>query len=528
MATVPPEGGSYKRFDDPADRHVSGMVVALALCAAALLRFWALSQGIPSNPGVDEPEVMHRAVRMMKTGDLNPHFFDYPTLYMYMQAAVAIVRFLFGAMAGQWSSLAQVATEDFYLWARGLTAILGTATVWLVYRAGLRWGARTALLAAVMLAVMPIHVRESHYVLTDVPATFFVMLTFLLSLQAHERESATAFALAGVAAGLAGATKYNGVLAILMPLLACALTPRCKPGRLTCAAWIVLSMLAAFVAAAPYTILDLPHFLNQFARLSSEYRAPPISDEPIWLIYMKHLRIASGPSGMPSLQWPGALLVAGGVVFAFWRLARGPNRALWAVTLLFPVVYFRFISNQNIFYGRYLLPLIPFLSLLGAAFIVSSIDWMRRRLPITPTNLATVALTLVAIAPPAYSAIAYNADAAKTWTQELAYEWVKRELPPGTVIRLEGSVSPKLPASYRTSYVKQLRVDGVERYAETDIQYLVASSQCYGHFYADPAQYRAEVADYERIFAQVEEVARFTPDAARHPGPELRILRVKR
>ena len=37
---------------------------------------------------------------------------------------------------------------------------------------------------------------------------------------------------------------------------------------------------------------------------------------------------------------------------------------------MFPLVYFRFISNQNIFYGRYLLPLLPFLSLLAAAAVV--------------------------------------------------------------------------------------------------------------------------------------------------------------
>ena len=39
------------------------------------------------------------------------------------------------------------------------------------------------------MAVMPLHVRESHYVLTDVPVTFFVTLTFLLSLRAHERQN---------------------------------------------------------------------------------------------------------------------------------------------------------------------------------------------------------------------------------------------------------------------------------------------------------------------------------------------------
>ena len=183
-----------KDWREPADLHQSRLGLGLALLAAAMLRFWALPQGMPCCPGVDEPEVMERAVRIIKTGVFNPHFFDYPSLYIYVQTAVAVVRFVVGAMRGLWHGLAQAPTEDFYVWGRAVTAILGTATVWVVYRAGMRWGARTALLAAVMVAVMPLHVRESHYVLTDVPATFLVMLTLLLSLRAHERSTAWSFA----------------------------------------------------------------------------------------------------------------------------------------------------------------------------------------------------------------------------------------------------------------------------------------------------------------------------------------------
>ncbi len=47
---------------------------------------------------------------------------------------------------------------DFYLWARALTALLGTATVLLLYQAGMRWGTRYAALAAGLLAVRPMHV----------------------------------------------------------------------------------------------------------------------------------------------------------------------------------------------------------------------------------------------------------------------------------------------------------------------------------------------------------------------------------
>jgi 4-amino-4-deoxy-L-arabinose transferase-like glycosyltransferase len=484
-----------------------------------LLRFWALSQGISFSLGVDEPEIMERAVRMMKTGDLNPHFFDYPTLYMYVQAIVAVARFLVGAMSGQWSALAQATTDNFYLWGRAVTAILGTATVWIVYRIGMRWSGRTALLAAALLAVMPMHVRESHYVLTDVPATFFVMLTCLLSLRAHERATIAAFAAAGAAAGLAGATKYNGVLALLMPLIACVMTPAIRPSRVGAVLATVGGMLAAFLLAAPYTFLDLPQFLNQFARLSSEYKSPAITNEPIWIIYLKYLRIA--------LDWPGSILVLLGMIGGIVRVAIGPDRLKWTLVTAFPLVYLKFLSGQNIFFGRYLLPLIPFLSLLAAALIV----WLVTRLHKMPLarrvrNLATIALTLVAIAPPAYTAIGYNANAAKTWTNELAYHWIVGQLPRGTTIRLEGSLAIKLPRDYQASYVKQLRLDGGKPYAGSGIQYLVASSQCYGPYLGAPSQFPSEYADYQRIFAQTEEVARFMPSAD-HPGPELLILRVK-
>ena len=420
---------------ESADLNPSRLGLVLALLAAAMLRFWALPQGVPFALGVDEPEVMERAVRMMKTGDFNPHFFDYPTLYMYVEAVVAVFRFVFGAMHGLWNGLAHAPTEEFYVWGRGVTAVLGTATVWVVYRAAMRWGGRTALLAAVMLAVMPLHVRESHYVLTDVPATFLVMLTLLLSLRAHERATAWSFALAGIAAGLAGATKYNGALAMMMPLIACAMTPAARPSRPVAMLWIIGGMLAAFLVAAPYTLIDLPTFLNQFARLSSEYRAPPTTPEPIWQIYLKHLRNA--------LHTPGVVMVLCGLALGVWRIASGPERLKWALVTVFPIVYFRFISNQNIFYGRYLLPLVPFLSILAAAAVVWSVQSIRRlNIPRQARNIATVALTLVAIAPPAYTAIGYDANAAKEWTTEQTYLWIMRNVPAGSRVRLEGSHEP--------------------------------------------------------------------------------------
>ena len=133
-------------------------------------------------------------------------------------------------------------------------------------------------------------------------------------------------------------------------------------------------MVAAFLIAAPYTLLDLPNFLNQFARLASEYRTPGVQ-KPMWLTYLKHLRNALG--------WAGSLVAAGGLIVGLARIARGPGRVKWLLAIAFPLTYFWFISRQTIVYGRYLLPLVPFLSLIAAYTVVWIVTRLRAsRLPL--------------------------------------------------------------------------------------------------------------------------------------------------
>jgi 4-amino-4-deoxy-L-arabinose transferase-like glycosyltransferase len=495
------------------------MGLLAVLLAAAILRFWALGHGIPYAVSVDEPEIVERAFMMMKSGALNPHFFDYPSLSIYLQLIVSIVRFIVGAITGAWTSLDQATTDSFYLWGRALTATLGVATVMLVYNIGLRWGGRHALLAAGLLAVMPVHVRYSHYVLTDVPVTFFVTLTMLLSLVAHEKNRLGAFALAGAAAGLAAATKYNGGLALIMPLIACWMTVPARPSRLACSLAALGACAATFLLAAPYTLLDLPAFLNAFARLSGEYRTPGPGGEVIAITYLKHVRNAMGV--------PALLLALGGLVLGIVRLARGPGRVRWALAVAFPLLHFAMIAQQQIVFGRYLLPLVPQLCLLAATAVVSGVSLLRRyEIPRAPRTALIAALTIAALLPPALQAIEWNRQASQVSTIDLAYNWLKDNVPPGSkvVVEARNLVLPVAVAASRN--VPQLRSRSYEDYVAEGTDYLVASSQSYGPYLAAAHQFPEEYAQYMRIFEQCREVVRLTPDAD-HPGPEFRIFKVK-
>src|SRR5262245_13584323 len=174
-------------------------VLTVILIVGAALRFWTIGSGAPYEIGVDEPVIIDTAVRMIKTGDFNLTFYDYGGLTYYLQAAVASARFLVGAMNREWTSLDEVWAGNFYVWARATTAVLGTLTIVLVYRAGLRLGVPAALFAALAIALQPQHIRESHFALTDVPMTFFVALTLVQSLSASQNPRPLEFLLAGIA-----------------------------------------------------------------------------------------------------------------------------------------------------------------------------------------------------------------------------------------------------------------------------------------------------------------------------------------
>jgi len=414
------------------------------------------------------------------------------------------------------STLADAPVSAFYLWGRAATAVLGSATVYLVYRCGRRWNEPAALLAAAFMAVMPLHVRESHFALTDVPATFFVALTWDATMTAMERGNLRRFAIAGVAAGCAASTKYNAVFAVVMPLLACTNDGLLDARLIKRLGVVLIAAGAVFLITTPYVILDLPAFLDGFARLVAAYQGAAPAEAPA-VTYAKHLQIA--------FEWPGTIAVAAGLLLAAAHAVKGPARLRWAFPVLCPALYYAFISRQHVVFARYLLPMVPFLTVVAAIAIVD----VYRLLAQTPMRRAVRAgIAAVAAAgvmlPGAITSFRFDREISRTWTGELAYRWILSNVPRGSHVVIE-TRNLVLPESYRATNVPQLREKRVEDYRAEGVGYLVASSQCYGPYLASPTSSPGPYADYERLFNGTTEVARFTP-SDRHPGSELRILKV--
>lgn len=486
------------------------------LGAAAALRFWNLDIGIPHRVGVDEPVIAERAIGMMRTGDFNPHFFDYPGLYIYLQLLIALVRFISGATEGLWYTLQQFGDEHLYLWTRAVNAALGTATVLLVYLAGRRWGVGSALLAAALMAVFPNHVRESHFALTDVPVTFMAALTFLLTLRAHETGALTRFVVAGAAAGLTAATKYNGGVVLLLPVVAALMTPSARPSRAAAAGAAVAACLAAFLLGAPYTVLDLPAFLDAYAYLGRSYR--PRSFGSGWTIYTQHLRL--------SVSWVGVVALAAGVGLAVARIVRGPERIRWVLLTAMLPVYGYIIATSELVYARYLLPIVPLLCLVAAQPVDLAGRWLARRLATGRWDAAVVAgVWILLLAYPAHRSVSWCLEHGRPTTGDMAYAVLNKTVPEHAGVVVE-HFALRLPASrFRGVYVRELVQQPTAAYLEAGLTYAVASSEAFGPVLADPAGHGAAAESYQRLFDEWHLVMQIKPTPAR-PGPEIRIYRL--
>src|SRR5262249_52227288 len=149
-----------------------------------------------------------RVIRM-GGGDLNPHFFYYPTLLMYTLLAANGLLYAVGHVLHWYAS-----TNDFaisyltdstasYVVGRALVATLGALTVLLAFVVGRRFvSAPAGLIGALLLAVSPVHIGNSHFATNDVPMAFFALLSYVFLWQVYARGRTLDYLLAGAVIGL--------------------------------------------------------------------------------------------------------------------------------------------------------------------------------------------------------------------------------------------------------------------------------------------------------------------------------------
>ena len=398
----------------------SGMVVILLV--AAVLRAWNVGFGLPAVYNPDEVAIMNRAVALGQNG-LNPHNFLYPSLYFYVLFAWEGLWFVVGLVTGQFSSLADferayfVDPTSIYVAGRLLSVVAGVATVWATWRLGSRlFGPRVGQVAALLLAVAPLAVRDAHYVKHDVPVTLLVVLAMGAIVKAAESGRQRDWMIAGIVAGLAMSTHYYALFVVLPGIVLCL------HGRGSRQAGQVIRDLGYFLVAAGVAFVATSPFL--LVEWQTALRDITANRQIV-------IDRATGSGGLlASLGYYATWLASDGVglvttVLALIGLVALTRTGFVPIVSLvvFPVAFLLFIAN-TVPASRYLNPVLPFAAVLAGL----AVDRLARS-PGGFLRLLAGMLIAAATVQATTASLRVVSFFGQTDTRTLAREWIEREVP---------------------------------------------------------------------------------------------------
>ena len=210
------------------------------LALAAILRLPLVFSGLPYISYIDEGGVLHPVMRLVRSGGWDPGWYQYPSLTMYLTAAVLHAsRPVYRLVHGRPLAADIPPEEDLYdliappeviLAGRGVVAAASLLTVLLGMALARRLaGPPAAIVAGLLLATAPALVQRGCIVITDTVSAAFVAGVLLAaerlrSILRTEGPSSVAARrqalLAGALAGLATATKYPAGAVFVVILVA--------------------------------------------------------------------------------------------------------------------------------------------------------------------------------------------------------------------------------------------------------------------------------------------------------------------
>jgi len=355
--------------------------LAALLGIGGVLRLVGIEYGLPFpllNP--DEASIVPRAWRVVHGDGLDPHFFDYPSLLIYVEAP-----------------LQRLVDEPSYLAARLVLvaiALAGVAAAWWLGRAA--YGEVAAFVAGAFVAVDVTHVFYSRTAVTDVPLTTAVCVSLALLVSGR-------LEWAGAAAGLAASFKYPGAL-LLVPI---AVVGWAQWRRVAISAALAV---AAFAATSPYVLLDGGRAWSDVRRVQRLAHAGWLGfegDPPAPIAYVERLWDGLGPA---------LILGAVGLVVAL-AYRRRADVAL----ATFALVWFAQLLTARAHFDRYTLPLVPVLGALAGRL----------------RSLAPVTLLLLVV--PFTWAVRDAQRLTRTDTRVVARAWIERNLPHGATVAVDPS-----------------------------------------------------------------------------------------
>lgn len=510
------------------ERHKSTLALLLILALGGFLRLWGNDFGLPHLYHPDEGYLIMPALRILHTGNFNPQWFDYGSVFIYVLVLTYIPYFLAGARAGvfrvvqdipYYENFRAISAYDFptlFVVSRSVSALFGMALILVTYLLAKRlFGKKVGLVASLLSALCPVLVYNAHFTTTDTAMSFFVALTTLLSLRLYERGEKKHYVLVGLFAGLAVSTKYSAFPIVLTLVVAHLLRVGKGHSLLDSKLFLALGFVfIGFLLGSPFVIVEFPTFLNYLAKQLRVYGRPggelPIEATYVWwLKYMFTTDIA-----------PATVLGSVGIGYL---CRRRPREAV--LLLASPILFWAITLAQVPRYHRSWLPTAPVLILVAAYGLVQVATNLSRLLRrIRPMRSAWgLALLLIPLAM-FWGVIAMQRDWRMTQpdVRTVALNWIQEHLPNNSRIAIDLTGPPLPDPPWQVGRYGSIGAHPLRYYQAQGYDYVVVSQRAR----ENPSITQTAVENLDSIEEGAELVADLRGFFLYLPDRHLRVYRV--
>ena len=451
-------------------------ILVLTLIAGAVLRFYGIRWGLPYTFHPDEKYfVVDPALKLFKSL-ITEHFYNleissYGPLPFYLLLAV---RTFVLTIAGFKDSFLNMGILNYlfephtvitYTLNRSLSALFGTLTIFLVFLIATKlYRSGVGLLSACFVTFSVGLIQASHFGTVDIQLIFFLSLTLLFAINILEKGDIKHYIFAGFSLGLTLAIKFTGII-LLLPIFVSHLIRFNEKfsysNKTTIIARSLFNMrflsclstaFAIFLILSPHAILSFYNYFDYSANQSSSFLGNLnriyFGEFKDWTLsyvgttpYLYHISNLL----FFAMGYPLELVSIIGTIYGMFKFKKEDKVILALIIPLFLI-----IGAGKVKTIRFVLPLIPFIAIMGARFLVNVYSIVNN--PKVKFIWAFLIFTILSYS--AFYSFAYVNIYSVSDSRIQAQQWFFKNVNPGAKIVLEDDITylPPLKNDYRFTY----------------------------------------------------------------------------
>lgn len=486
------------------------------LIFSAIVRLKGLSTGLPLHTLYDEQETLQTLLQLLRGSNFDPKTFVYPGLAYFIYLPFLGLFYAIGFLLGHFDGLISVPDASFILVGRIVSALLGIASVYLLFRIGKYFSTRVALLSMAILAAVPQHIEFSHILRPEIPAVFFMLLATYQLLDIYQAPGKKNYWLFGLFAGAALSLKLSIGMPLVLSLVVVHRVRR-QDSNLVWLFYSIAATVGVFILLNPFLLSDPALLLSWIRRIDSLY---PTGEDIVrtgpayYLDFLIHY----------IYNLPLMLFAITGLIMSFLRT---PGRGV--VLSIYPIFIFIWNSMRGNTGTHVLLPIHPFLALWAAIALEEIWQFTRRMSQAMIFRIVYAALLCALLFWPYYRAGVQSYLFTKIDNRSKAELWMSNRLPQGSKIALLQYHQIQLDHSYfqiEDFYPKDyVSKKDFAWFKEHGFDYVVLSSGQYVQYFTESANVKRYGDYFVKFFEEAADTGTLVLDLATHPVliPDYRI-----